>query len=73
MGLLRWLSGKECTPNAGDAGLVPGLGVGKIPERRKWQPTPALVPEKSHGQRSLVGYSPWSHKELDTTEQLNNN
>ena len=32
--------------------------VGKIPWRRKWQPTPALLPEKSHGQRNLVGYSP---------------
>ena len=41
--------------------------VGEIPWRRKWQPTPAL-PGKSHGQRSLVGYSPWSSKELDTTE-----
>ena len=36
--------------------------------RRKWQPTPVFLPEKSHGQRSLVGYSPWGHKELDTTE-----
>ena len=33
--------------------------VGKIPWRRKWQPTPAFLPGKSHGQRSLVGYSPW--------------
>ena len=32
--------------------------VGKIPWRRKWQPTPVFLPEKSHGQRSLVGYSP---------------
>ena len=36
--------------------------------RRKWQPTPVFLPEKFHGQRSLVGYSPWRHKELDTTE-----
>jgi len=42
--------------------------VGKIPWRRKWQPTPVFLPGKSHGQRSLVGYSPWGHKELDTTE-----
>ena len=34
-------------------------------------PTPVLLPDKSHGQRSLVGYSPWDHKESDTTEQLN--
>ena len=32
--------------------------------RRKWQPTPGLLPGKSHGQRSLVGYSPWGCKEL---------
>ena len=31
--------------------------------RRKWQPTPVLMPGESHGQRSLVGYSPWGHKE----------
>ena len=38
--------------------------------RRKWQSTPVLLPGKSHGQRSLVGYSSWGHKESDTTEQL---
>ena len=41
----------------------------RIPWRRKWQSTPALLPGKSHGQRSLVGYSPWGHKESDKTEQ----
>ena len=41
--------------------------VGEIPWRRKWQSTPVLLPGKSHGQRSLVGYSPWGHKESDTT------
>ena len=44
--------------------------VGKIPWRRKWQSTPALLPGKSHGWRSLIGYGPWGHKELDTTERL---
>ena len=44
--------------------------VGKIPWRRKWQPTPVFLPGKFHGQRSLVGYSPWGRKESDTTEQL---
>ena len=44
--------------------------VGKIPWRRNWQPTPVLLPRKFQGWRSLVGYSPWGHKELDTTEQL---
>ena len=42
----------------------------KIPWRRKWQPTPVFLPGKSHGQRSLVGYSPWGCKESDTTKQL---
>ena len=44
--------------------------VGKIPWRRKWQPTPVLLPGKSHGQRSLVDSSPWGHKESGTTERL---
>ena len=38
--------------------------------RRKWQPTPVLLPGKFHGQRGLVGYSPWNHKQSDTTERL---
>ena len=38
--------------------------------RRQWHPTPVLLPGKSHGQRSLVGYSPWGCKESDMTEQL---
>ena len=42
--------------------------VGKIPWRKEWPPTPVLLPGKSHGQRSLVGYSPWGRKELDMTE-----
>ena len=42
--------------------------VGKIPWRRKWQPTPGFLPGESHGQRSLAGYSAWVHKEPDTTE-----
>ena len=44
------------------------LWVGKIPWRRKWQPTPVSLPGKSHGQRNLEDYSPWGRKELDTTE-----
>ena len=39
--------------------------IGKISWRRKWHPTPAFLPGKSHGWRSLVGYSPWGHKELE--------
>ena len=42
----------------------------KIPWRRKWQPTPVLLPGKFHGLRSLLGYSPWGRKESDTTERL---
>ena len=38
--------------------------------RERWQPTPILLPGKSHGQRSLVGCSPWGREELDTTERL---
>ena len=38
--------------------------------RRKWQPIPGFLPGESHGQRSLVGYSPWGRKESDTTERL---
>ena len=44
------------------------LWVGKIPWRREWQPTPVFLPGKSHGQRTLVGYSPWGHRESDMTE-----
>ena len=42
--------------------------VGKITWRRKWQPILIFLPEKSHEQRSLEGYSPWGCEELDTTE-----
>ena len=42
--------------------------VRKIPWRGKWQPTPVFLLGKIHVQRSLVGYHPWVHKELDTTE-----
>ena len=41
------------------------LWVGKIPWRRKWQPSSVFLPGKSHGQRHLVGYSPWGRKESD--------
>ena len=42
--------------------------VGKIPWRRAWQPPAGFLPGECHGQRNLVGYSPWGHKELDMTE-----
>ena len=44
--------------------------VRKIPWRRKWQPTPVLLPGKFHGRKSLVGYSPCGRKELEVTEPL---
>ena len=44
--------------------------MSKVVQRRKWQPTPVLLPGKFHGWRNLVGYSPWGYKESDTTEQL---
>ena len=58
---------KNPAANAGEArntGLVPE--VGKIPWRRKWQPTPVFLPGEPHGLRSLVGHSPWGRKESDT-------
>ena len=48
-----------------DTGLIPEL---EIPLRRKWKPTPVYLLGKFYGQRCLAGYSPWAHKELDTTE-----
>ena len=66
IGLPPWLSGEEFTCNVGDVGLIPGLR--KIPWRRAWQPTLVFSPGESHEQKSLVGYSPMSHKALDMTE-----
>ena len=59
------LDGKESACSAGDPDLIPGLG--RFPWRRKWQPAPVFSPGESHGQRSLVGYSSWHRKELNTT------
>jgi len=57
--------GKASAYNAGDLDSIPGLG--RSPGEGNGNP---LLPGKSHGWRSLVGYSPWGHKELDMTEQL---
>ena len=54
--------GKESACNARDADSIPRLG--RFPQRRKWQPTPVLLPRKSHGQRDLAGYSPWGRKSV---------
>ena len=55
-------------PQRGRPGFNPR--VGKTPSRREWQPTPVFLFGEFHGKRSLEGYSPWSHKESDTTEGL---
>ena len=65
--LLPGSDSKESACNAGDLSLT---WVGKIPWRRAWQPTPVFLPRESHGQRSLVGYSPRGRKESDTTDRL---
>ena len=53
---------KNPPADAGDVDLIPGLG--RFPWRRKWQPTLVFLTGKSHGQRSLVGYSLWGHKRV---------
>ena len=66
-----WLSSKESACNAGDSGdWRSAPQVGKIPWRRKWPPASVFLPGQPQGQRSLAGYSPWDHKESDTSEQL---
>ena len=69
--LLSGTSGKEpacqCKRHK-DAGSIPDSG--RTPWRRKQQPTPVFLPGESHGQRSLVDYSPWGCKELDMTERV---
>ena len=44
--------------------------IGRIPWRRKWQPTPVFLPGEAHGQERLAGYSPRGHKESDTAKRL---
>ena len=65
--LQRYLSGEVCPILSFRPFIYFSL---HIPWRRQWQPTPVLLPGKSHGWKSLVGYSPWGRKQLDTTEQL---
>jgi hypothetical protein len=71
-GLPRWLSGKESACQCRRRRRLRRGGfnpwVRKIPWNRKWQPAPVFLPGKFHRQRSLVGYSPWGHKESDTAE-----
>ena len=70
-GLPGWLSGKESTCQCRRRrrhGFDPW--VRKIPWRKAWQHASVFFPGKSHGQRSLVGYSPQGHKEYDLTKRL---
>ena len=65
-GLPWWLCSKESACQCRKCSF--NHWVGKIPWRRKWQPAPVFLPGKSHGQRSLVRYSSWVHKESNMTE-----
>ena len=64
----RWLSSKESTFQSRRLKFNPWIG--KIPWRRKWQPSPVFLPGKSCRLRSLAGCSSWGRKELDTTEHM---
>ena len=65
-GLPWWLRRQRIWLQGRRPGFHPS--VGKIPWRREWQPTPVFLPGEFHGERNLVGYSPWDHKELNMTE-----
>ena len=65
--------GKESACNAGDTGYTDSIpGSGRLPGGGNGNPLLYFLPEKSHGQRSLAGYSLKDHKELDETEMSNN-
>ena len=64
IGLPWWLRGKEYDCNVGDLGSVPGTG--RSPGEGNGYP----LPGEFHGQRNLAGYSPWGHKQSDTTKRL---
>ena len=61
-------NGKESAGNAGDLGLIPVVGIS--PQEWHGKPLQYSCLENSHGQKSLAGYTPWVHKESDTTERL---
>ena len=67
-GLSGGSDGKDSACNAGDLGLIPGLG--RSPGGGHGNPLQYSCLENPHGQRSQAGYSPWGRKELDMTEQL---
>ena len=64
MGFPGGSDGKSICPQCGRPGFDPW--VRKMPWKKKWQPTPVLLPGKFHGWRNFVGYSPWGCKESDT-------
>ena len=78
-GVLAWR-----IPGTGEPGGLPSMGSHRVghdcsdlaaaaaagSSRRRWHPTPGLLPGKSHGRRSLVGCSPWGREESDATERL---
>ena len=68
MGFPGGSDSKDSACNVGDLGSIPGLG--RSPKGGHDNPLQDSFLENPHGQRSLVGYSPWAHKESDTTEQL---
>ena len=69
LGLPRWLSAKESACQCSKL-KIRGFNTWsrKSLWRREWRPTPVFLSGKSHGQRNLACYSPWGHKELDTTK-----
>ena len=69
--VLKFSGGSEVKTSAcndGDPGSI--AESGRFLWRMEWQPTPEFLLGESRGQKSLAGYSPWGHKELDTTERL---
>ena len=68
MGFPGSSAGKESACNAGEPSSIPRLG--RSPGGGHGNPFQDSCLENPHGQRSLVGYSPWGHKQSDTTEQL---
>ena len=68
LGIPWGLSGKEPTCQCRRHGFNPWVEM--MPLRKKWQLTAGVLPGKSHGQKSLAGYSPWSRKQSDTPKRL---
>ena len=64
----QWFSGKEYACQCRTQKTSVWFRVWKSPWRRKWQPTPVFLPEKIPWTEGLVGYSPWDHRESDTTK-----